>query len=402
MAEYYSAELSQKVTRNLELNASKGLFNGGPTPFGYKIVTVHYDGYDKKKYEIDPETAPIVKEIYEMRANDEKLEDIANYLNEKGYKTAYGKEFKKTSLERILRNKRYIGTNTYKDLEFPNTIPAIIDKELFDRVQEIVNKYRYAPAIAKAKEEYILTTKLFCGHCKAAMTGTCGTSQNGTIYYYYICNNQRTKKCKKKAVSKSKIEDEVIKKCRELLTDENINIIANKVYQKCQKENLQSCLMKSLEREIKQLEKSIENILVAIESGQNVDLFNERLTQKRCELQNTKIKLDKEKGKLVNLTEEAIKFFLEDLKSGNIDDIKYRKTLIAVFVNRIYLYDDKLTIIMNVGNKKVTVNSSLLQEINTNLKKTSSLFLDKLGEPIKRFVSLIYKSFFMIKNNKII
>lgn len=381
MAEYYSADLSQRVIRNLKLNAEHGLFNGGYPPLGYKVVEIDFGAYKKKRLEIDPITAPIVKEIFEMRANDTNIMDIVEYLNSKGYKTIQGKEFKKTSLDRILRNKRYIGTNMYNDEEFPNTIPRIIEDEVFKRVQEIVDKHKYAPAISKAKEEYILTTKLYCGHCKEMMTGTCGTSQSGAIYYYYICNGVKKKVCKRKNVQKHYIEDIVVNKCRELLTNKTIKEIANKVYEICQKENSQSCLIKALEKEIRTLNKNIENLIIALENGQNVDLISQRLTQKREELNIAEEKLEDEKSKLVNLTEEQIIYFLLQLKSMNINNIKYRKMLVNIFINRIYLYDDKLEIIFNVGERKVTLDTRLLDEIDTNLKKDPCLFLDKLGQP---------------------
>lgn len=381
LAEYYSVELSQKVIRNLRLNAEQGFFNGGYPPLGYRVVEVDVGTYKKKKLEIDPITAPIVKEIYEMRANYTRIEDIVDYLNNKGYKTVQGKEFVKTSLDRILRNKRYIGTNMYNDEEFHNTIPRIIEDELFYKVQEVVDKYRYAPATSKAKEEYILTTKLYCGHCKEMMTGTCGTSHTGAIYYYYICNGVKKKICKRKNVQKHYMEDIVINKCRELLTNKTIKEIANKVYTVCQEENSQSCLIKALEKEIKTLHKNIENLIIALENGQNVDLINQRLTQKRKELNVAEEKLEDEKSKLVNLTEEQIIFFLSQLKNKNINNLKFRKMLVNIFINRIYLYDNKLEIIFNIGERKVTLDSILLDEIHTNFQKSPGLFLDKLGQP---------------------
>lgn len=386
MAEYYSAELSQKVIRNLRMNAEQGFFNGGYAPLGYKVVEVDFKTYKKKKLEIDTETAPIVKEIFEMRANDTNIMDIVDYLNSKGYKTIQCKEFKKTSLQQILKNKRYIGTNMYNDEEFPNTIPSIIDKELFYKVQEIVDKHRYAPAISKAKEEYILTTKLFCGYCKEMLTGTCGTSQNGTIHYYYICNGVKKKICHRKNIKKHYIEEIVVNKCRELLTDKIIKVIANKVYEVCQKENSQSCLIKALEKEIKTLHNNIENLIVALENGQNIDIINGRLTQKRNELNKAEKQLEDEKSKLVNLTEEQIIFFLSQLKNKNINNLKFRKMLVNIFINRIYLYEDKLEIIFNIGERRVTLDAKLLDEIEANFQKSPGLFLDKLGQPKLRLL----------------
>lgn len=381
MAEYYSAELSQKVKRNLKQNAERGLFNGGFAPFGYKVVEVDYGTYKKKKLEIDTELAPIVREIFEMRADDTNLLDIVDFLNNKGYKTVMGNKFKKTSLAVMFKNKRYIGTTTYDGKEYPNTIPAIIDEELFERVQAVVKKYEHAPAIAKADEDYILTTKLYCGKCKATMVGTSGTSHNGIVYKYYTCNKVLKKKCNKKNISKQLIEDLVIYECRKILTEANINMIANKVYNICQEENAQSCLLKALDREIKKIYKNIENLMIALENGENSDLINQRITENRVKLDEAKRKYDVESKKIINLTEQQIKYFLLKLKDGDIDDMKYRKTLITLFVNKIYVYDDEATIICNVGDKSITITRPLLKDISTNLKNGVSSYLEQSSPP---------------------
>lgn len=62
MAEFYSAELAEKVTRGMKENALKGLWNGGNTPFGYVVNT-------ERKLDIDSKAAPIVAEIFKM-SND--------------------------------------------------------------------------------------------------------------------------------------------------------------------------------------------------------------------------------------------------------------------------------------------------------------------------------------------
>ena len=126
MAEYYSAELSQKVKRGMEINASKCLCTGGNRTLGFFI--------DKdKKFQIDPATAPIVKLIFEMYANGKSIVEITEHLNSMGYKTIYNKPYGKNSIRNILSNKRYIGTYTYKDTEIPNGIPRIVSDELFKK-----------------------------------------------------------------------------------------------------------------------------------------------------------------------------------------------------------------------------------------------------------------------------
>lgn len=149
MAEYYSAELSQKVKRGMEINASKCLCTGGNRTLGFYI--------DKdKKFQIDPNTSPIIKLIFEMYADGKSIVEITDYLNAQGYKTIQNKPFGKNSIRNILGNKRYIGTYTYKDTEIAGGIPRIISDELFNKVQEVLKKNKKAPARARAKEEYLL------------------------------------------------------------------------------------------------------------------------------------------------------------------------------------------------------------------------------------------------------
>ena len=73
-----------------------------------------------------------------------------------------------------------------------------------------------------------------------------------------------------------------------------------------------------------------------------------------------------EQAGAVSLTITEVKFFLTQLRKGRADDISYRKTLINVFVNAIYLYDDKLVIFFNSGDKPVTIDDELLDQIENS------------------------------------
>ena len=156
-------------------------------------------------------------------------------------------------------------------------------QDLFWEAQRIMEKNKKAPARAKAKVDYLLTTKLFCGHCEAAMTGISGTSKTERKYHYYQCvTNRRDKSCDKKTVSKEYIEDLVVNKLREFLTPDNINTIAKEVVDLCEKES-NNGNAKRLQKLIAENEKAMDNLLKALESGQAVDIIAERITQKKQE-----------------------------------------------------------------------------------------------------------------------
>ena len=147
---------------------------------------------NKIKRSYDPETAPIVQEIFTRYANGEPAEKIAASLNERGLRTRTGKPFVKNSFFQIFRNRRYIGEYRYKDIVTPGGIPAIVDEDLFNRVQQRFEQNKIAHGRpAKEDVSYLLTTKLFCGKCGTLMGGESGTSHMGNTYYYYKCGNAK-------------------------------------------------------------------------------------------------------------------------------------------------------------------------------------------------------------------
>ena len=135
-------------------------------PLGYKLETQDFGTYKKKVLVEDESTSPVVRKIFEMRANDIPVKDIVKYLNDNKFTNSKNRPFSKNSLQNLFKNKRYIGTTTFGEKEFPNTIPAIIDIDTFNKVQAVREKYKHAPGIRKAKDRYILTGKLFCGKCR--------------------------------------------------------------------------------------------------------------------------------------------------------------------------------------------------------------------------------------------
>ena len=82
MAEYYSAELGQKVVRGMDINAEKGFYNGGPVAIGLKIKTIELPlGANgkmicKKQFDIDEEKAPIIQTMFDMYLNDNTMVDV--------------------------------------------------------------------------------------------------------------------------------------------------------------------------------------------------------------------------------------------------------------------------------------------------------------------------------------
>ena len=90
MAEYYSAELSQKIRRGMEINAQKCLSTGSNPGLGFTVD-------ENREFHADPEEAKIVRAIFEIYANGTTVADIIKYLNVKQVKTSHGSDFNKNN-----------------------------------------------------------------------------------------------------------------------------------------------------------------------------------------------------------------------------------------------------------------------------------------------------------------
>lgn len=357
MAEYYSVELSQKIRRGHSMNAQKCLFNGSNPGLGFKVA-------EDKTFYVDENEAAVVREIFRRYAAGETVAEITADLNRRGIKTAVGNDFNKNSLHRMLKNKRYIGVYMYDGTETPGGMPRILEAELFYRVQEILEKNNAAPARARGKEEYLLTTKLFCGHCKTMMTGYGGTGKLGTKYHYYICKKAKDKKCDKKIVSKEAIENKVVALCLGLLNEESIGYIAKELSAVCEKSE-ESLTIKSLRQAIHAAETAIENLLKCIEAGQATDILLNRLAERTAEKEKLEAELAQEENKSFTLSESEIRCFLQYIKALPDGDVSKRRAIINIFVNTVYLYDDRMTVIFNGADKTVSRKDIPLDDIES-------------------------------------
>jgi hypothetical protein len=294
-------------------------------------------------------------------------------LNEQGITTSKGAEFNKNSLRKLLHSKKYIGTYTYAGVEYPNSIPRIIDDDLFERVQQTLETNKKAPAKNKAvgKDEYILTFKLFCGHCKTSMVGWSGTGKSGGLYRYYICKGKLKGTCDKQRVRKEMIEDTVIQQCRKTLTDDNIEKIAKDVVAYNEAEQQNNVHLKMLEKQLAENKRHQTNLMNALKICDNEDLQTKimvELSQMEKQAKELQTQLAIEENRKIKIARREIVFFLKDLQNGDVSDIKYRKTLINALVSRIYLYDDgRLTIILYSGDNTVSIDINLIDDIEREI-----------------------------------
>ena len=349
-AEFYSAELSEKIHRGQKENALKGKNNGGGVPLGYLL--------DKKaqKLAIDPTTAPLVVEVFEKYADGKSVRSIVEDFNARGLKTKRGQPFNINSFSSLLKNRKYIGEYRYQDVVIEGGVPAIIPEDLFNRVQERMEKNRHAPAMAKAKEDYLLTTKLFCGKCERMMVGESGTSHTGDKHYYYKCAGAKRKLgCKKKSAKKDFIERAaVILTVNRVLRDEEISRIADSILAL---QNSEDATIPALKKQLADTERGIENMLNAIQQGVLTSSTKERLEALEKQRDDLKIAILQAELQKPKYTKEQIVSWIGQFKYGDVNSREYQKRIIDTFVNSLYLFDDRLVITYNFkgGTETITL-----------------------------------------------
>lgn len=369
-AEYYSVNLARNIKRGLKENALHAKVIGRPC-LGYKA------GPDQQ-YEIDPVGAQAVREIFDLYASGLPMSKVIKAINDKGYRTANGAAFGKNSLYTILRNKKYTGTYVYDDVVIEDAIPPIVSKELYDKVQAKLEHNRVCKARAKAKEEYLLTTKLFCGQCGSPMIGDSGTSHTGTTYRYYKCNhNKRKRVCDMGAVRKEWIEELVVKTTVErVLVEDTIDMIAKRTVEIAEKSARENSLLTSLLQQQKDVQRRMDNLITAIEQGIITQTTKERLEKLEEENRSLESRIIREEMKRPSLTEDHVKYWLESFRFGNIKDDEYRRRIIDTLVNSVFVYNNnnsnkRIVITYNIsGANKDVLLSSDIDSIAPSLRKS--------------------------------
>ena len=325
------------------------------------------------------------------------MQQITDELNLKGVRTKKNTRITLNAVTRMLHNRRYIGEYRYSDIITPNGIPQIVPEDLFERVQEKMKANKKAPAKHKAEDDYLLTTKLFCGKCNCLMVGESGTSHTMFVHRYYKCVGvKRHKGCDKKTVRKEWIENIVISHLMNIIFDDDLmDRLADALLEHLGKENT---TLPILQKQYAEIQKSIDNMLNAIQQGIFTPSTKERLETLEREKTDLSVQIMKEEMSRPNLTKEQILFWIYRFRKLNPKRLEHRRRLINSFLNSVYLYDDKIIIDCNYkdGTETITLeeieNSALCSDLTLlgaprrSKVRFASTFLCKkvtLGSPVR-------------------
>ena len=396
--EFYSINLSQDTVRGMKENASRGFYNGGFTPFGYKRTKVKIGMADKTKLIPDENEANVVKKIFEMAVGGQGGKEITKALNTAGTRTKLGKQFSTTAINHILRNEVYTGAlvwrfrnngygNSHKAasndiIRVPNCHEAVVSTEDFGRVQQLLTRRRPVSQHPRTiSSQYLLSGLLHCGKCGAAMSGC--WAKSGKYFYYDCVQHQKKGKevCNCRLMSKDKLESFVLERIREnILTDENIKQLVQLVNEELVKNSgFFEEQLSEVGQQLGQVQSKLSKLYAALETGK-IDL--EDLAPRIKELRSQQKELEQKRdGLLDEMNEESpqalnlktIQEYVSSMKAllASSSFIE-QKSFLRSFVKRIEL-----------NEPQVVIDYTMPLPINGLTTTEEVLRIDKLGSPTR-------------------
>ena len=344
--EKYSKRLSKRILNGIDTCVENGTYTGCKLIFGYKFIDTDRKG--KKgtihKVAIDEEQAEIVRYIFTEYAKGTDKKVIADALNAQG-KRINGQPFKFRSFEKWLTNAKYTGEYYFGERLCTNTYPAIIDKLTFAEVQKRLAENKHLAGANSAVEPYLLTGKLYCGHCGTAMVSDGGTSRNGKKHYYYACKSRKKGTCDKSREGKDDLEQRVTQQVYDFLSDKKkAEKAANDTIAYYERRTGDDGL-KSVETRIAQAQAQVEELTNAFIEAKS-PLLRAGIEKKMSDYEILLADLQKHKAQILlergrRFTAKDILAFVAELLKGNPADKDYQKKIIDNLVFMVYVYDDE-------------------------------------------------------------
>ena len=376
---------SESMSKNITWSYRKN-FEDGKCIYIYKKLLGYKKGADGTP-EIVPEEAVIVERIFNMFLAGMTAEGISNVLKAEKIKVP-GKElnFSKKMILGILQNEKYCGdcilqktvtvdciskTRKKNEGEAPmylveNSHPAIVSREVFNRVQEEISRRKALPPQSKKKavtasgkySKYALTEVLKCGECGSRYKRVTWTSRGKKqIVWRCVSRLDHGKKyCKDSiTVKEGELQEAIVRAIRKFNEEDDRTYIA------LMKATIGDALgitgnseeVEFLERRIEALNKRMVQIVSAsVQAGESVEHHEDEFRRIADEIDQLKrrIAAAQEKRKENPGEQERLKEIQATIDSRSASINVYDDTIVRQMIECIRVYHDgRLEIIFGGG-----------------------------------------------------
>ena len=399
MNDMYAKDISKKIRSVLKEKQKNGEYMCSIPAYGYKRHPTI-----KNKLIVNEQVRYVVEKIFDMYANEHGSVEIVNYLNNNHYlsptgyrktgliqdKNKNGYNWNEVTLCNMLKNEVYIGNTiqnkrsiiSYKVKKFKkvnkeehirvdNTHEAIIDKDLFEKVQCIFER---RGTNSKLKYDYLLRGLLYCYHCKRKLQIVLkkNSKRKAKAHPYITCSDAKERGCYPLNMSYEKFEKHIVyivKKVCQIYADKEIFY---SIYEKYQNKTLD--IREGYKKKIEKINQTIADInnnldkmymdkLKGILQEEDYIRVSQKLGSERVKLneqkQELKQKLIGVKDKIENKKQKEDEKELDKLIEEFLKFEKIDKIFLYRLINKIEIDKDK--------NIYIYFNFSKLNSITENL-----------------------------------
>lgn len=372
MAEYYSMNLSREVRKGQKEAALKAQHVTGPVPYGFKLD-------ENRHYVIVPEEAAIIREIFRQLDAGQGIADVTRWARKKGIKTRTGSLVSENFIMRLTTNTKLIGRYSYgidgkyknEPIVIEDAFESILEPDVFWRQYNRTKSRSKGPRKRLKEEEYMLTGYLYCEHCGKHCYGF--TSKNsfklksGELReyekHYYRCATKGSRgkasrrldpdfvppSCELKNLEKEPLEDFVFAAINHVLfSDCTFDwLVAEMTY-------IAKTTPPVNQKEIDGRKKELEKIRA--QQNKLLDLYlSEGITKAAFTTKSEELSVRAEfvEKELQRLSpsrrspddfSEIKKRLTAFANSANADSPEYKRRLLAVFVDRITVSNERIVI----------------------------------------------------------
>ena len=395
--EFYSMNLSQDTIRGMKENASRGFYNGGFTPFGYRRIKQKEGMSEKTRLMPDEKETSIVKKIFRMALDRNGGKEIAKSLNADGSRTRLGGYFSTSAINHILRNEVYTGAlvwrcknrgygdvikGPFEVIRVPKCHEPLISNSNFDQVQKFLTMRQPRSQHPRTvSSQYLLSGLLHCGKCGSAMSGC--WAKSGKYFYYGCVKHQKMGKevCDCHSISKEKIENFIVERLKEnVLSEENIKQLVHLSAEEFSEDSSHfESQFNEIGQQLVQAQGRLSKLYAAIESGK-VDLEDlaprikeVRAQQKELEDKRNQLLDEMNEGAPINLGLDRIREYVDSLKTLlESSSFMEQKTFLKSFIKRIEL-----------NEPHVVIDYTMPLPINGLTATEEVLCIDRIGSPTR-------------------
>lgn len=326
LAERYSAQLSGYTINSMtSIAKNHQKYLGGPVLYGYLIDS---DGH----YVKHPEQSKAVEIIFTLFAQRKSYSYISRYLNELHIYNSKNQPWSETSsstMYGILKNPKYYGLYNYgkhskskfsktEYVEKEGGCYAIVSKELFEECNELLEQRKHKGGKFTAKQTYLLSSSniLKCGICGSNIHG--GSHGSAKPWATYRCSKKS--KCTNKELNKEYVDTLAVQILAKYLNNKNtVKLIVDQVNSLIIKSQDDESIVNILKNNLSKSEKSIENLMSALESG----LVSENVTSRLHTLEKEKQAIE-EKLMIENTKKRTIQAIDEKQVKGLLNQAKLK------------------------------------------------------------------------------